>query len=544
MQSGRRWIRFALTGAILLVLCPGSRGQDVLREYHHFGHAVDGAGDVNQDGVPDLVTSGGGPNPVPNTSVVRVFSSLDGSVLHSFLGTWTDSFASRSGQISGAGDVNGDGYHDILIGAPGFSGRDGRAWVKSGLDGTDLHVVAGQQDDSVGVAVSEVGDLDADGSDDFLVTSPGDDTLFPDAGAAHVYSGASGAILRSVHGSSGERMGSAACAAGDMNNDGFVDFAVSRYAGSSAVSGRVVVHSGFDGSRIHLLETGLNGDSLGYDLSGGADVNADGFDDLIVNAPNLRLIDQLGAALVYSGRDARLLYTYFGDRGGTVLLTMGWMVTMAGDLNGDGHGDFASSARVDLLSGPSDEHVRVYSGRTGTELFRIHGNVPDDRMGYSLARLGDVDQDGRDELVASSLYEDTELHWYVQVVSPARTSIESYGSGCPGHLGLTPMLRVDPGAYFGGLAKVIVRNARKTRPGLLLAGPVRASIPIDSACDLLLDPVFALLPFTTGPLGTASVSGSVPASWSAPQLNFQAFVMDDATSRGVSVSNGVSLVRP
>ena len=182
----------------LAALAVGANAQTTLYTFYgdsagdEFGWSLSGAGDVNGDGVPDFIVGVRlDDNNGKNSGSARVFSGFDGSVLFTFNG---DSADDRFGtSVSGAGDVDGDGFADLIVGAfrDDNNGTDsGSARVLSGFDGSVLHTFDGDSaGDIFGFSVSGAGDVDGDGFDDLIVGAPFDDNNGTDSGSARVIAG-------------------------------------------------------------------------------------------------------------------------------------------------------------------------------------------------------------------------------------------------------------------------------------------------------------------------------------------------------------------
>jgi hypothetical protein len=173
----------------------------------HLGIGVAGIGDV--DGA---------------NGYARIYSGADGDVVHAFHGDGPGTSEEFGVSVAGAGDVNGDGVPDVIVGSrqdmiAGF--LQGAAWVYSGADGSVIHVLAGSPDTAqFGSAVAWPGDLDGDGLADVLAWTAYDPPGLPTTGMALAYSGADGSLLFGV-----ENAGAILAAVGDVDGDGPPDFA-------------------------------------------------------------------------------------------------------------------------------------------------------------------------------------------------------------------------------------------------------------------------------------------------------------------------------
>jgi len=285
-----------------------------------FGQSVGDAGDVNADGYGDFVAGASRDSSLAfNAGSATVFSGLDGAVLHRFDGgAGGDTFGAA---VAGAGDVDADGFDDVIVGAPLHSGGvgpiQGEMTVFSGLTGAVLYYEEGVNATSFyGGAVDGAGDLDGDGHDDFIVGAPNDDGNGSDSGIVYVYAGVDGTLMY-------------------------------QYSGDS------------------------NDDQLGTSVAGAGDVNGDGYDDFMAGAPfDDNNGPSSGSARVWSGADGTLLYAFNGGGGEH---RFGQAVAGVGDVNLDGYADFAVGAWRDSTNGVNAGSVTVYSGADGSVLYRFDG---------------------------------------------------------------------------------------------------------------------------------------------------------------------------
>lgn len=305
-----------------------------------------------------------------------------------------------------AGDVDGDGRADFLVGAPRTASTSpGTATLFSGSTGSVLFPVAGTVNGQyLGYAVSILGDTSGDGRPDFLVGAP---RSLSDKGSVFLYSGADGGERYHFDGlATTYAIGYAVAGLGDLDGDGQADFAVSSAApAADRYAGRVFIYSGATGALIREIPSPADAEYFGTALAAVGDLNGDGKMELLVGAGQQTGADAgavvgPGRAYVYSGADGSLLYAKSGVAVGDVF---GQAVAAAGDINGDGVPDFVVGARYADPYGRVDAgSVYVYSGADGSQLASYHGETAGDMFGSSLASAGDLNGDGIADLVVGA----------------------------------------------------------------------------------------------------------------------------------------------
>ncbi|HUU45421.1 MAG TPA: integrin alpha, partial [Acidobacteriota bacterium] len=245
------------------------------------GIAVAGLGDVDGDSLPDLLIAGGY---YAATGRVLVCSGATGALLYYVEGPQRYEHFGES--ISGTGDLDNDGVPDFVVGAP-YAGLDtgvpaaGRAYVFSGASGTHLHTFAGETEfEYFGTDVASAGDVDGDGYADLIIGAPYRNTNVEMGGSAEVYSGKDGTLLATHIGQSeGGRLGASVTGLGDLDGDGYSDYAVGEPGAR-----HVFVMSGRTGAPVARYEGASDDNSFGDDIAGGSDINGDGVRDLTVGA--------------------------------------------------------------------------------------------------------------------------------------------------------------------------------------------------------------------------------------------------------------------
>lgn len=324
------------------------------------GFQVAGLGDLDGDGIGDAV--GGARFANGGLGEAIVVSGATGTTLYTVSGV---SSGARFGEAVGsAGDANGDGVADFIIGArldvSGGKGT-GSARVYSGVDGSILHELFGEaQSDFFGRGVGTAGDLDGDLRDDFLIGAPGDDDNGSSSGSVRAYSGATGALLWRADGDlPSDMLGGKVGPAGDVDLDGVPDVIVGMIGSDLAGSdrGAARIYSGATGAEIRTYTGTTLGGEFGASVWGGKDLNGDGFDDQVVGA-RLDVIngEERGSATAFSGFDGSILFRLEGPED---LSQFGDTAVLLGDVNGDGNDELAVGAFGAMGTGIA----QVFSGR-------------------------------------------------------------------------------------------------------------------------------------------------------------------------------------
>ena len=364
-----------------------------------FGAALASLGDVDGDGVPDLAVGApraDGPGPTDAAGLVQdagrvlVVSGRDGRALLQLAG---DSDHDTFGwSLAGMGDVDGDGVPDLLVGSPAGDPSSGSAAVYSGADGALLRSYVGvATGDRFGHALACAGDVDGDGVPDVLIGAPQADGAGANAGRASVFSGADGSLLFAFEGGPFDQAGLSVAGVGDVDGDGRPDVLVGvPFSDVGAFNGgSAYLLSGRDGSVLAAHHGEGAGDLLGHQVAGVGDVDGDGVPDLGLVAPGSDVggLDS-GGAFVRSGATGTLLLPIAGDQEGT------WLNALAGagDVDRDGHADLVVGA---ASAGAGEAgRLRVVSGATGAELLVVDGQRPFDWFGAAVCGVGDLDGDG------------------------------------------------------------------------------------------------------------------------------------------------------
>jgi hypothetical protein len=391
------------------------------------GWSVSGAGDVNGDGYDDVIvgapyyTNGtlnfcgaayvhhGSPSGVASTAS----ATLTGGGTYDYFG-WS---------VSGAGDVNGDGYDDILVGAYHYDNFTGRAYVHHGsssgvLARASVILTGGAANDQFGFSVAGAGDVNDDGYDDVVIGAPyHSNGALTESGAAYIHHGSTSSVSTSASttltGSATYNfLGNSVSGAGDTNGDGFDDVVIGApgySSGSLLYSGRAYIHqgsaSGVSSSASSTVTGGAASDYLGYSVAGAGDVNGDGYDDVILGANYYTsgALPSAGAAYIHHGSPSGVTTSASSTlTGSAAYRELGFSVASAGDVNNDGFDDVIVGSNNYTGAGEAYIHQGSAGGVSLIATVTLSGVTLGDGFGWSAAGAGDVNGDGHDDVIVGA----------------------------------------------------------------------------------------------------------------------------------------------
>ena len=367
-----------------------------------FGWIARNIGDVDGDHIPDVVTSAptkdiGG----ANAGRIYVYSTRTGKLLWTADGHPGDQLGTG---VEGAGDTNRDGVPDVVAGAP-FGGK---AYVYSGKDGhVLLTLTAEDKADQFGQHISSAGDVDHDGYADVIVGAPSNNAGGQGAGRAYVYSGKDGHLLRTLTGeAAGDRFGSTVGGGGGRKQSFLI---VGAPGAGPGKHGRTYVYDGLSGKPKFVIDSDETGNALGgMFVSVLGDVDGDKVPDIYASDwSNSAKGPSTGRVYVHSGKDGRRLLMLTGQTAGE---GFGIGPATAGDVDHDGHADLIIGSWQYAGAAPSGGRASLYSGKDGHLMKTFTGKVPGETFGFDAVGMGDVDGDGTIDFLITSAWSD--IHGY------------------------------------------------------------------------------------------------------------------------------------
>jgi hypothetical protein len=410
---------------------PLSTSQNWLKEGNQasacFAWSVHAAGDVNGDGYGDVII--GAPywdNGQTNEGRVFVFHGSASGLSTTAAWTWEPDIAgSQAGKsVSTAGDVNGDGYSDVIIGAPGYSnGQNGEGAVfvfhgsASGLaSAPSWSAESGTVSDSLGYSVACAGDVNGDGFSDVIIGAPRHDNGQTDEGKTYIYHGSATGLASSAAWSAESNQANAyfgfcVAGAGDVNGDGYSDVMVAspNYDNGQTDEGRVYVYhgsaSGASVTAVWTAESNQANALFGYSVRSAGDVNGDGYSDVVAGA---YLYDNgqtnEGRAYVYHGSATGLSSTAAWTAEPNVAnYNMGLSVSGVGDVNGDGYDDVAAGIPNYASGQTAEGAVNVYfgsaAGLSSSASWSAESDIVSALFGSAVCAAGDVNGDGYPDIL-------------------------------------------------------------------------------------------------------------------------------------------------
>jgi FG-GAP repeat len=507
-----------------------------------FGHAIASAGDVDGDGFADMVI--GAPRAQSTVGSAELRSGFDGSRLARIEGDQTLSWLGAT--VGTCADVDGDGVPDMLVAegaSEAYQAYDPRVFVCSGVDGAVIHAWTGLgPDDYFGASVEPAGDIDGDGFIDVVVgASQGITVIESGLGYAQVFSGADGQVLRHLTGDAAHAagFGRAVAPVGDVDADGFADLIIGAPITTTTVfkAGAAFVVSGRTGATLRVLLGNHYAGFFGLAVCGAGDVDADGVPDYAISGKLTSAIPFTSALGAVISGQQGQLLWHFAVAPVSLPGFFGREIDGVGDLNDDGHADLVVGSPTDDVSPFQDGTARVLSGASGEPLFTFVAD-PDACHWFAWSVAGVGDVDGNGVPdVAAGGRWTDDLDGYAHIVSGCPLPWPAVGGGSPGG---TLTLKIEGTLQPHAAAELRIDGGPPGAPALLIFGTAAAWLPTHGAT--LVPTPDVVIPITLDAAGIFAASAAWPAQLEhGVPLWAQAWAQD---AGGFSASDAVHATAP
>jgi len=412
--TGRAYIYFGATGSTMDPTADVTMTGD--GEYNFLGYSVSGAGNVNGDDYDDVIVGARGYD--SHTGRAYIYFGAEDGNMDEFADVTLTGEAEGNNfgtSVSGAGDVNGDNFDDVIVGAPYYNSYSGGAYIYFGATGStmdptaDVTMTGEGTNNEFGYSVSGAGDVNGDNFDDVIVGARYYNSRI---GRAYIYFGATGTMDNTADvtltgEADGNNFGYSVSGAGNVNGDDYDDVIVGA-RGYDSYTGRAYIFFGastMDNTADLTMDGEAEGDNFGYSVSGAGNVNGDSFDDVIVGAN--RYNSNTGSAYIYFGSNTMDNIADVTLTGEAVDNEFGISVSGAGDVNGDDYDDVIVGAnRYNSRTG----RAFIYFGASTMDITAdviMTGETDDDEFGYSVSGAGDVNGDSFDDVIVGAPYYNT-----------------------------------------------------------------------------------------------------------------------------------------